>query len=247
MTQNIAEKSPDRILLVDDDAEIRSMLSTYLSDNGFTVRPVGTAADMRRLLERESFTALILDLMLPDGDGLQLCAQLRAEKHFLPIMMLTAKGQEIDRILGIEVGADDYLAKPFSPRELLARLRALLRRRDYALIPGAPEEKASVAIADWQFDAAARTLTRGDVEHALTTGEFALLNALVSHPLRPIGRERLAELSRTREGEVSDSFRSVDVQMARLRKLIEPDPRTPRYLQTVWGFGYVFVPTGKSR
>jgi two-component system, OmpR family, phosphate regulon response regulator OmpR len=247
MTTQTQEKSQERILLVDDDSEIRGMLSTYLSQNGFGVRAVATAAEMKRLLERESFSALVLDLMLPDGDGLQICAVLRADKIYLPIMMLTAKGQEIDRILGIEVGADDYLSKPFSPRELLARLRALLRRRDYAVVPGTPEAKATIFVADWRFDASSRMLTRGDIEHLLTTGEFALLNALVSNPLRPIGRERLAELSRTREGEVNDSFRSVDVQIARLRKLIEPNPKEPRYLQTVWGFGYVFVPNGQSR
>jgi two-component system, OmpR family, phosphate regulon response regulator OmpR len=239
-------KAQERILLVDDDAEIRSLLNKYLGDNGFTVRAVASAQDMRRLLERETFSAMILDVMLPDGDGISLCAQLRADKFFLPILMLTARGQEIDRILGIEVGADDYLAKPFSPRELLARLRALIRRKEYALVPGAPEAKPIVVVADWEFDAQARTLTKGETTHSLTTGEFALLNALVTHSPRPLSRERLAELSRTREGEASESFRSVDVQMARLRKVVEPDPRTPRYLQTVWGFGYVFVPSGKK-
>jgi two-component system, OmpR family, phosphate regulon response regulator OmpR len=239
-------KPQERILLVDDDAEIRSLLNKYLGDNGFTVRAVASAQDMRRLLERETFSAMILDVMLPDGDGISLCAQLRADKFFLPILMLTARGQEIDRILGIEVGADDYLAKPFSPRELLARLRALIRRKDYALVPGAPESKPIVIVADWEFDPQARTLTKGETTHALTTGEFALLNALVSHSPRPLSRERLVDLSRTREGEANESFRSVDVQMARLRKIVEPDSRTPRYLQTVWGFGYVFVPSGKK-
>jgi two-component system, OmpR family, phosphate regulon response regulator OmpR len=239
-------KPQERILLVDDDAEIRSLLNKYLGDNGFTVRAVASAQDMRRLLERETFSAMILDVMLPDGDGISLCAQLRADKFFLPILMLTARGQEIDRILGIEVGADDYLAKPFSPRELLARMRALIRRKDYAHVPGAPEARPIVVVADWEFDAQARTLTKGDSMHSLTTGEFALLNALVTHSPRPLSRERLAELSRTREGDASESFRGVDVQMARLRKIVEPDPRTPRYLQTVWGFGYVFMPSGKK-
>jgi two-component system, OmpR family, phosphate regulon response regulator OmpR len=247
MNNSIANetKPQERILLVDDDAEILSLLNTYLCDNGFAVRAVSSAQDMRRLLERETFSAMILDVMLPDGDGISLCAQLRAEKFLLPILMLTARGQEIDRILGIEVGADDYLTKPFSPRELLARLRALIRRKEYALIPGAPETKPIVIVADWEFDAQARTLTKGETVHSLTTGEFALLNALVTHSPRPLSRERLAELSRTREGEVSESFRSVDVQIARLRKIVEPDSRAPRYLQTVWGFGYVFMPSGK--
>jgi two-component system, OmpR family, phosphate regulon response regulator OmpR len=240
-------KPQERVLLVDDDAEIRALLSKYLGDNGFAVRAVATAQDMRRLLERESFAALILDVMLPDGDGIALCAQLRADKFYLPIMMLTARGQEIDRILGIEVGADDYLPKPFSPRELLARIRALIRRKEFALVPGAPEARPIVSVADWQFDSQARTLSKGETAHVLTTGEFALLNALVSHAPRPVSRERLAELSRTRETDLNESFRSVDVQMARLRKIVEPNPRTPRYLQTVWGFGYVFVATGQAK
>jgi two-component system, OmpR family, phosphate regulon response regulator OmpR len=239
-------KPQERILLVDDDAEIRSLLTMYLTDNCYIVRAVASAQDMRRLLERETFSLMILDVMLPDGDGISLCAQLRADKFFLPILMLTARGQEIDRILGIEVGADDYLAKPFSPRELLARLRALSRRKAYTLVPGAPVAKPIVVVADWEFDAQARTLTKGESTYALTTGEFALLNALVTHSPRPLSRERLVELSRTRDGEVNESFRSVDVQMARLRKIVEPDSRTPRYLQTVWGFGYVFVPSGKK-
>jgi two-component system, OmpR family, phosphate regulon response regulator OmpR len=138
------------------------------------------------------------------------------------------------------------LAKPFSTRELLARLRALLRRREFALVPGTPDASPIVTVADWQFDPQARTLARGDTVHALTTGEFALLHALLTHSPRPLSRERLAELSRTRETDSNESFRSVDVQVARLRKLVEHDPRTPRYLQTVWGFGYVFVPDGKS-
>ncbi len=239
-------KAQERILLVDDDAEIRSLLNKYLGENGFAVRAVASAQEMQRLLQRESFSAMILDVMLPDGDGIALCAQLRANKFFLPILMLTARGQEIDRILGIEVGADDYLPKPFSPRELLARLRALIRRKEYALVPGAPEAKPIVTVADWEFDPQARTLTKGHKTHSLSTGEFALLNALVTHSPRPLSRERLVELSRTREGDGSESSRSVDVQMARLRKIIEPDLRAPRYLQTVWGFGYVFVPSGQK-
>jgi two-component system phosphate regulon response regulator OmpR len=255
MTQNTHQndhgassaKPLERVLLVDDDVEIRALLSKYLGDNGFSVRAVPTAQDIRRLLEREIFSVLILDVMLPDGNGIALCAQLRADKFYLPIMMLTARDQEIDRILGIEIGADDYLPKPFSPRELLARLRGLIRRKEFALVAGAPEAKPMVNVADWKFDPQARTLAKGETTHMLTTGEFALLNALVSHAPRPVSRERLAELSRMRETDVNDSFRSVDVQMARLRKIVEPNPRVPRFLQTVWGFGYVFVPTGQAK
>ncbi len=159
--------------------------------------------------------------------------------------MLTAKGDEIDRIVGLEMGADDYLPKPFNPRELLARIQAVLRRRG-AATPGAPaSEEGTVAFANIEVDLAARTLKKGDEHLPLTTGEFAVLKVLLQHPRQPLSRDRLMSLARGREQGPFD--RAIDVQVSRLRKLIEPDPASPRYLQTVWGFGYVFVPDGKEK
>lgn len=235
----------DRILIVDDDFEIRSLLTRYLSEQGFSVRAVEDGVSMRKLLERESFDALILDIMLPSEDGISLCAKLRADGFYLPIMMLTAKGQEIDRIIGIEVGADDYLPKPFSPRELYARIKSLIRRQAYAKIPGSPEIKQDINIGHFVLDSQQRLLKINNTTIPLTTGEFSLLSALATHPLKPQSRERLLELSRSRDNEVSD--RSIDVQIRRLRKILEENPADPHYIQTVWGFGYVFVPTGEKQ
>lgn len=235
----------DRILIVDDDLEIRTLLTRYLTAQECTVRAVENGVEMRRLLERETFDVLILDIMLSGDDGLTLCAKLRADGFYLPILMLTAKGQDIDRIIGIEVGADDYLAKPFNPRELLARIKSLLRRQAYAKIPGSPEMADHICIGDFKLDCQQRVLISDGNAISLTTGEFALLNALVSHPLKAQSRERLLELSRSRDNDVSD--RSIDVQVRRLRKILEANPADPKYIQTVWGFGYVFVPNGEKR
>ena len=159
--------------------------------------------------------------------------------------MLTAKGEDVDRIVGLEVGADDYLGKPFNPRELLARIHAVLRRRPPQEAPGAPSaENESVTFGPFAFDLGARTLHKNGEEISLTTGEFAMLKALVRHPRQPLSREKLAQLARGREFEPFD--RSLDVQISRLRKLIEADAASPRYIQTVWGVGYVFVPDGTS-
>lgn len=236
----------EKILIVDDDPEIRTLLTRYLTGEGLTVRAVENGVAMRRLLEREAFDVLILDIMLPGEDGLSLCARLRADGFFLPILMLTAKGQDIDRIIGIELGADDYVAKPFNPRELYARIKSLLRRQAYAKIPGTPElSEEMTLVGSYKLDSRQRALLKDDVTVALTTGEFALLTALVSHPMKAQSRERLLEQSRSRDNDVSD--RSIDVQIRRLRKIIEDNPADPKYIQTVWGFGYVFVPTGEKR
>lgn len=235
----------DRILIVDDDLEIRTLLSRYLTEQGLHVRAVENGTALWRLLGRESFDVLILDIMLPGDDGLSLCAKLRADGYYLPILMLTAKGQDIDRIIGIEVGADDYLSKPFNPRELYARIKSLLRRQAYAKIPGSPELTEHLVIGDFLLDCQQRALIKNDQATALSTGEFALLHALASHPLRPQSRERLLELSRSRDSEVSD--RSIDVQIRRLRKILEANPAEPKLIQTVWGLGYVFVPAGEKR
>jgi len=181
--------------------------------------------------------------MLPGGmDGVQICEELRRKKVQTPIIMLTAKVEDVDRIVGLEVGADDYLPKPFNPRELLARIHAVLRRRPPTEAPGAPsKEQQVVSFGPFEFDLSLRRLSKQGEQIALTTGEFSMLKALVRHPRQPLSRDKLAQLARGREFEPFD--RSLDVQISRLRKMIEPDPGNPRYIQTVWGVGYVFVPS----
>ena len=237
--------SQKKILVVDDDLRLRDLLTRYLGEQGFAVKGAENGAVMDKLLLRESYDLIVLDLMMPGEDGLSICRRLRAAEPGQAIIMLTAKGDEIDRIVGLEMGADDYLPKPFNPRELLARIQAVLRRRGTAT-PGAPaSEEGTVAFANIEVDLAARTLKKGDEHLPLTTGEFAVLKVLLQHPRQPLSRDRLMSLARGREQGHFD--RAIDVQVSRLRKLIEPDPASPRYLQTVWGFGYVFVPDGKDK
>jgi len=231
----------DKILIVDDDARIRDLLKRYLTQEGFEVFLAEDGKSLNRVMQRETADLIVLDLMMPGEDGLSICRRLRAANDLTPVIMLTAKGEDIDRIIGLEVGADDYLGKPFNPRELLARIHAVLRRRPAKEVPGAPSTVAEIArFGKFTFDMAARTLHAGSEELALTTGEFAMLKALVRHPRTPLSREKLAQLSRGREFEPFD--RSLDVQVSRLRKLIETDPANPRMIQTVWGVGYVFIP-----
>ncbi|MBU3736735.1 MAG: two-component system response regulator OmpR [Methylobacterium sp.] len=228
-----------RILIVDDDQRLRDLLVRYLNDQGFHADAVGDGSAMDRFLAAESPDLMVLDLMLPGEDGLALCRKLRGGGSQLPVIMLTARGDEVDRIVGLEMGADDYLPKPFNPRELLARINAVLRRRAPVAAP-ADSAAAPSRFGPFEFDASTRRLTRDGVNLPLTSGEFTLLNVLISHPRQPMSRDKLMELARGRELDAFD--RSVDVQISRLRKLIEADPAHPRYIQTVWGFGYVFVP-----
>jgi two-component system phosphate regulon response regulator OmpR len=233
----------DKILVVDDDARIRDLLRRYLTQEGFEVLQAEDGKALTRVLLREPVDLIVLDLMMPGEDGLSVCRRLRAANDRTPIIMLTAKGEDIDRIVGLEVGADDYLCKPFNPRELLARMHAVLRRRPTVEAPGSPSnEDETVTFGPFNFDLGARKLRKDDEELTLTTGEFAMLKALVRHPRQPLSREKLAQLARGREFEPFD--RSLDVQVSRLRKLIELDAGAPRYIQTVWGVGYVFVPDG---
>ena len=233
----------DKILVVDDDARIRDLLRRYLTQEGFEVFQAEDGKSLTRILLRETVDLIVLDLMMPGEDGLSICRRLRAANDRTPIIMLTAKVEDVDRIVGLEVGADDYLGKPFNPRELLARINAVLRRRPAQEAPGAPSSEQEVAsFGPYTFDMGARTLRKDGEELPLTTGEFAMLKALVRHPRQPMSREKLAQQARGREFEPFD--RSLDVQVSRLRKLIEVDPAAPRYIQTVWGVGYVFVPDG---
>lgn len=233
-----------RILVLDDDAELRALLQRYLGAQGFEVRAVADAAQLDRLLARERFDALVLDLMLGEDDGLQVCQRLRAAGETLPVLMLTARGEAVDRIIGLELGADDYLPKPFEPRELAARLRAMLRRQQLAQSSASVSGQGKVSFGACELDLAACRLMRQGQSVELTSGEFALLRTLVAHAGRPLGRERLRELAHSGRAGVSD--RSVDAQVMRLRRVIEDDPAAPRHIRTVWGVGYVFVGEGDA-
>jgi two-component system phosphate regulon response regulator OmpR len=210
----------DKILVVDDDARIRDLLRRYLTQEGFDVLLAEDGKALSRVLLREPVDLIVLDLMMPGEDGLSACRRLRAANDRTPIIMLTAKGEDIDRIVGLEIGADDYLGKPFNPRELLARIHAVLRRRPPVEAPGSPSvDKAIIRFGPFTFDMGARTLFRDTEELTLTTGEFSMLKALVRHARQPLSREKLALLARGRDFEPFD--RSLDVQVSRLRKLIE--------------------------
>lgn len=231
---------PLKILIVDDDERLRALVARFLSDQGFSTKAAADSGEMDRLLARERFDLMVLDLMLPGEDGLAICRRLRAQNMPLPIIMLTARGDEVDRIVGLEMGADDYLPKPFNPRELVARIKAVLRRNP-AHIPGAPSRvDAKICFGEFILDLSARVLYKNAAAIPLTSGEFSLLKALTAFPHQPLSRDRLMELARGREHEAFD--RSIDVQISRLRKLLEVDAAHPKIIQTVWGFGYVFIP-----
>ncbi len=230
-----------RVLVVDDDPGLRSLLEAYLGDSGFAVATAIDGEAMWQALASGMPDVIVLDLMLPGEDGLSLARRLRAESN-VPILMLSARGEEIDRVVGLEMGADDYLAKPFSPRELLARLRALLRRSQ------GPGEVAATpvqgAFGPYQFDATSHRLTRDGVEVKLSTAEFALLRIFVEHPLRVLSRDTLIDMLKGYERDPFD--RSVDTRVTRLRRKIEPHPGEPVYIRTVRGEGYLFNPRGEE-
>lgn len=199
---------------------------------------------MDAILANEPFDLLVLDLMLPGEDGLAICRRLRANKMTTPIIMLTARGDEVDRIIGLEMGADDYLPKPFNPRELLARINAVLRRHEHNPDSENTGKLETFTFGEFVFDPSSRSLSRNGMPITITSGEFALLKVFTEHPRQPLSRDRLMQLARGRELDVFD--RSIDVQVSRLRRIVEPDPAHPRYLQTMWGFGYVFIPDGEA-
>ena len=227
------------ILAVDDDEKVRSLLFDYLTQEGFRVTVADSCAAMQAALERERADLILLDLRLPDGDGLMLVRQLRVDSH-VPVIILSGKSEEVDRIVGLELGADDYLTKPFNPRELLARIRAVLRRVADPSPPKAPEElRAMVEFADWQFDLMTQRLKAPDGRDIeLTKAEFALLTAFVKRPQRVLSRDQLLELTRADGAEVFD--RSIDVLILRLRRKIEANPSEPQLIRTERGAGYIF-------
>ncbi|HEY8153538.1 MAG TPA: response regulator transcription factor [Myxococcota bacterium] len=228
----------ERILLIEDDERLAAMLVEYLGEAGLEVTACGDAASGLARVARGGVDALVLDVMLPDLDGFEVCRRVRAGSD-LPILMLTARGEETDRIVGLELGADDYLAKPFSPRELLARLRAILRRR------AAPARGACLRFGRLEIDRDARTLKLGGEPRALTSHQFELLWALAQNAGRVLSRERLMELVR---GESLEAFdRSIDVHISRIRAAIEDDPAHPRRVLTVRGVGYVFARSPDER
>ena len=225
----------ERVLMIDDDAALAGMVAEYLGTRGLSVTTAGTLEQGEALLKHGGFDVLILDAMLPDGDGFDLCKSWR-QRSSLPILMLTARGDEVDRIVGLELGADDYLPKPFNPRELLARLRALLRRSQMGAAASAGEV---LQFGSLELDRGALEVRLNGQPVALTAHQFSLLWALATHPGRVLSREALLELAR---GDALESFdRSIDVHISRIRAVIEEDPREPRRIITVRGAGYVFA------
>ena len=233
-----AMERADHVLVVDDDAEIRKLLGEYLERNGFRVSLATDGSEMRRALDRSRPDIVVLDLMLPGDSGLKLCRDLRVESS-LPVIMLTARAEEVDRIVGLEMGADDYLAKPFSPRELVARIRSILRRaRGLASPAGGGAHQ--LRFAGWTLDLAARQLVAPDgVVVALSGAEFKLLSVFVEHPNRVLDRNQLMDLTVGRDGAPFD--RSIDVQVSRLRVRLRDDAREPRIIKTVRNEGYVLA------
>jgi two-component system OmpR family response regulator len=225
------------VLIVDDDREIRGLLAQYLEKHDFRTTAVADGKEMRRVLDRTHTDLLVLDLMLPGEDGLTLCRELRSRSQ-LPIIMLTARGEEVDRIVGLELGADDYVAKPFNPRELLGRIKAVLRRAAHAPRDPSPETVRGFSFGGWRLDTVTRTLKNSDGrEVALSGAEYRLLAVLLGAGNRVLTRAQLTELLRGRDADPFD--RSIDVRVSRLRQILGDDARAPQIIKTVYGEGYV--------
>jgi len=225
------------VLIVDDDREIRGLLAQYLEKHDFRTSAVPDGREMRRVLERSHVDLLVLDLMLPGEDGLSLCRELRSRSQ-LPIIMLTARGEDVDRIIGLELGADDYVAKPFNPRELLGRIKAVLRRSAHAPRDPSPDNVRGFAFGDWRLDTVSRTLSHSaGREVALSGAGYRLLAGLLGARNRGLSRAQLTELLRGRDADPFD--RSIDVRVSRLRQILGDDARAPQIIKTVYGEGYV--------
>lgn len=240
-TQYLVPARANRVLVLDDEADIRNMLQRFLSAHGFEVRTAQNATQLELHLERQPYDLLLLDLMLPDEDGLSICRRLRAQGQIIPVLMLTARGDPADRVLGLETGADDYLAKPFVPSELLARVRAILRRQHIL----EHRAQANLAPAEWlrfgayRYDARRQELWDGARRIAIPTAELRLLSALAATPNRPVSRLNLLERVHGRAHDAN--IRSIDVQVLRLRQLVEAEVAAPRHIRTVWGLGYMLI------
>lgn len=229
----------DSILIVDDDPDIRSLLASYLDRNGYRCLAAADGREMRLALDRHHVDLIVLDLMLPGEDGLELCRELRVKTR-IPVVMLTARGEETDRIVGLEMGADDYMPKPFNPRELLARIRAVLRRsRGLAGSAGKPRGEG-FAFGRWRLDTRTRSLKdEEEVVVPLSAAEYDLLHVFLTHPGRVLDRDQLMDLTRGRDAMPFD--RSIDMQVSRLRKRLGSDPDNPEYIKTVRSQGYMLV------
>jgi two-component system OmpR family response regulator len=225
------------LLIVDDDREIRSLLAQYLEKHDFRTTAVADGKEMRRTLERSHVDLVVLDLMLPGEDGLSLCRELRTRSQ-VPVIMLTARGEDVDRIIGLELGADDYVAKPFNPRELLGRIKAILRRAAHAPRDPSPDSVRGFSFNGWRLDTVTRTLTdAAGKEVALSGAEYRLLAVLLGAGNRVLTRAQLTELLRGRDADPFD--RSIDVRVSRLRQILGDDARAPQIIKTVYGEGYV--------
>jgi two-component system phosphate regulon response regulator OmpR len=227
-----------KLLVVDDDPELRQLLSSYLNKHGFDTLLAPNALDLEALVERFAPDLVVLDRMMPGRDGMAACRDLRTQGEDVPILLLTAKDEPVDRIMGLESGADDYLGKPFDPRELLARIEAILRRKSG---PSALKPNVPFQFGPFHFDPVTRQLSRDGEVIKLTGGEINLLQALITHAGRALSRERLLALARDDDSGVRND-RAIDIAILRLRRVIEDDPKSPRWIQTVWGTGYRFSP-----
>lgn len=240
----MSEEKQQRILVVDDDAALRELVVDYLGASGFAVEGVGDGTGFRASLARQSADLVVLDLMLPGEDGLSLLRWLRGAGGGPPVIIVSARGEEVDRVVGLELGADDYLAKPFGPRELLARVRAVLRRGVPEPAAGGRETSQVASFGPFRLDLATHVLTRDGSEITLTSGEYTLLRVFLEHANQVLTRDHLITLVKGYERAPFD--RSVDVRVTRLRRKIEPNPEAPIYLRTIWGEGYLFSPRGEG-
>lgn len=235
----MAQDEKPHVLVVEDARDIREPLGRYLREHGYRATTAADAAAARKVMKGAAIDLVVLDIMMPGEDGLSLCRSIR-ETSQTPVILLTARGEEVDRIVGLEMGADDYIAKPFSPRELVARVAAVLRRT-HALPPRQqPAVSVRIRFGDWVLDTGQRELIGSDgVATPLSSGEFRLLTTLIERPRIALTRNQLLDLTKGRDAELFD--RSIDNHVSRLRKKIEPDPKIPRYIKTVWGGGYLFA------
>jgi two-component system, OmpR family, response regulator len=233
------EENKPHVLIVEDARDIREPLARYMREHGYRTTTASDALTARKAMKGSAIDLVVLDIMMPGEDGLSLCRSIR-ETSQTPVILLTARNEEVDRIIGLEMGADDYIAKPFSPRELVARAAAVLRRTQALPPRQKPPEAERIRFGDWTLDTAQRELVGIDgMATALSSGEFSLLRAFLERPRIALTRNQLLDLTKGRDAELFD--RSIDNHVSRLRKKLEPDSRNPRYIKTVWGGGYMFA------